>query len=202
MSKVKNVFKCVKNIICWSFIVILITVVIFTLYTKINGNVPTVFGYSILRVSSGSMSPELEVGDVIISKDVENADELKLDDVITFYGQGATEGILVTHKVIKSPYVDENGITMLQTKGVANEFADDEISYDRVKSVMVCKISFLATLYSFFLSPWGLIIFIFLLLIVFVDEIINIVKILTSNDEIENKKDINDIIENIKNSDN
>ena len=199
MNRLKNIFKCVKKVIVVSFLLILTITVIFILISKINGEVPSVFGYSILRVSSGSMSPELEIGDVILSKDVEHPEELKLNDIVTYYGDEETDGLLITHKVIKTMYINQNGQKVIQTKGTANNVPDDEIGVNKIKSVMICKISFLNDLYNLFLSPLGLIIFIGLILLVFVDEIINIVKILTGTDEIESKKDINEIIDNIKN---
>ena len=56
-------------------------------------------------------------------------------------------------------------------------------------------------MYEIFLSPWGLLIFIGLLLFVFFDELLNIVRIVTGNYKDEDEEDINDIIARIQRED-
>lgn len=168
------------------------------LYSRIKGEVPSVFGYSILRVSSGSMEPELMVGDVILVRETQDVQDIKLDDVVTYKGSGELSGMLVTHKVIKAPYIAEDGTCRLQTKGVANDIADSEISADRVVSVMICKIPHLDALYNLFLSPWGLVIFVALILLIFFDELVAFVRALTGNSKsAKDAADINEIIERL-----
>lgn len=188
-----RVLNIIKNVICWTLIVCLVSMLIIFLMARTSGETPSVFGYSILRVSSGSMEPELMVGDVIIDKKIEDYSDIKKGDVVTFKGAGNLSGMLVTHKVIKAPYY-ENGELMIQTRGIANEIADEPILMTAVTGVMVCKVTFLNTVFSVFLSPWGLIILIGLIALVFFDEIIVIVKILTGNYEPEKREDINEII--------
>ncbi len=188
-----RVLNIIKNVICWTLIVCLVSMLIIFLMARTSGETPSVFGYSILRVSSGSMEPELMVGDVIIDKKIEDYSDIKKGDVVTFKGAGNLSGMLVTHKVIKAPYY-ENGELMIQTRGIANEIADEPILMTAVTGVMVYKVTFLNTVFSVFLSPWGLIILIGLIALVFFDEIIVIVKILTGNYEPEKREDINEII--------
>lgn len=202
IDKIKNstafrAARLVKNIICWILILILaITMVIF-LTTRIQGNTPTVFGYTIFRISTGSMEPELMTGDVILDKVVDDETEIAVGDVITFEGGSQFDGKLVTHKVIKAPYTDENGNIMLQTHGIANELDDTPISIDQVRAKMICKIPYIDTLYNLFLSPCGLLIMILLIILVFIDEIINIVKILSGRNETR-LEDIGEIIDRIQ----
>lgn len=202
IDKIKNstafrAARLVKNIICWILILILaITMVIF-LTTRIQGNTPTVFGYTIFRISTGSMEPELMTGDVILDKVVDDETEISVGDVITFEGGSQFDGKLVTHKVIKAPYTDENGNIMLQTHGIANELDDTPISIDQVRAKMICKIPYIDTLYNLFLSPCGLLIMILLIILVFIDEIINIVKILSGRNETR-LEDIGEIIDRIQ----
>lgn len=202
IDKIKNstafrAARLVKNIICWILILILaITMVIF-LTTRIQGNTPTVFGYTIFRISTGSMEPELMTGDIILDKVIDDETEIAVGDVITFEGGSQFDGKLVTHKVIKAPYTDENGNTMLQTHGIANELDDTPISIDQVRAKMICKIPYIDTLYNLFLSPCGLLIMILLIILVFIDEIINIVKILSGRNETR-LEDIGEIIDRIQ----
>ena len=196
-NKVFRIIRLIKNIICWTLIVVLVFTLVLFFTSRINGSTPSVFGYSIFRVSSGSMEPELMVGDIILDKTVDNPEDLKVGDVITFKSSDYGD-LLVTHKVIKAPY-EENGKLMLQTKGIANEVEDKPISVDNVKGIMICKVDYLDTVYNVFLSPWGLLILIALIVIIFFDEIITIVKILTNNDRsVKDADDINEIIDRLQ----
>lgn len=196
-NKVFRIIKLIKNIICWTLIVVLVFTLVVFFMSRINGSTPSVFGYSIFRVSSGSMEPELMVGDIILDKTVDNPEDLKVGDVITFKSSDYGD-MLVTHKVIKAPY-EENGKLMLQTKGIANEVEDKPICVDNVKGIMICKVDYLDTVYNVFLSPWGLLILIALIVIIFFDEIITIVKILTNNDKsVKDADDINEIIDRLQ----
>ena len=196
-NKVFRIIKLIKNIICWTLIAVLVFTLVVFFMSRINGSTPSVFGYSIFRVSSGSMEPELMVGDIILDKTVDNPEDLKVGDVITFKSSDYGD-MLVTHKVIKAPY-EENGKLMLQTKGIANEVEDKPICVDNVKGIMICKVDYLDTVYNVFLSPWGLLILIALIVIIFFDEIITIVKILTNNDKsVKDADDINEIIDRLQ----
>lgn len=208
MEKLKNnkiirALLVVKNIICWTLIICLALLIVMMFYSRIKGEVPSFFGYSILRVSTGSMEPELMIGDVILDKNVSDIKSIEVDDVVTYRGSGELSGMLVTHKVIKAPYLADDGTYYLQTKGVANEIADDEISADKVESVMICKIPYLDSLYNLFLSPWGLAIFIVLILLIFFDELVNFFRVLTGNTtSAKDATDINEIIERLSNENN
>ena len=87
----------------------MLTVIVF-MGSKVNGKTPSLFGYSVLRVSTGSMQPELMIGDVILGKSVDNPTALKVGDIITYRGSGQTEGLLVTHKVVVAPYKTADGV--------------------------------------------------------------------------------------------
>ncbi|MBQ4250664.1 MAG: signal peptidase I [Ruminococcus sp.] len=200
VKKTLNVLRIIKNIVCWTLIIILSFAVITFLLTRFTGGTPSLFGYTLQRVSSGSMVPELEVGDVILSRNLREGDALNEGDIITFDGSDQFGEVNVTHRVIVVPH-DENGVVMLQTKGDANDIADNPIEFSRVKSIVLKKLSFLRTIYDMFLSPWGLLIFIALLLLVFFDELMNIIKIATGNYRDEDEESISEIIERIQRED-
>ena len=200
MKKTLKVCKKIFDVICWIIIAVLVVSVVISVVARFNGSNPSIFGYSVYRVSSGSMSPELEVGDVILGKSVKDPMEIKVGDIVTYKGSGELSGMLITHKVIVAPQ-EENGVIMLQTKGVANEIPDSPISADQVVSVVIYELEFLETFYNFFFSPWGLLVIIALIIIVFIDEVVAIIRNLTGNDVKREKKDINDIIGRIKSED-
>ena len=101
-NKVFRIIKLIKNIICWTLIVVLVFTLVIFFMSRINGSTPSVFGYSIFRVSSGSMEPELMVGDIILDNELDNPEDLKVGDVITFISSDCGDR-LVTHKIIKAP---------------------------------------------------------------------------------------------------
>lgn len=199
MKKVIKVLKKIFDIFSWVLIAVLVASVIISVIAKFNGTNPSIMGYSVYRVSSGSMEPELMVGDVILGKKVDDPMTIKEGDVITYKGSGTLEGKLITHKVIVAP-VEENGVISLQTQGIANNVPDAPITADRVVSVVVKEVAFLTAFYNFFFSPWGLLAIVALIILVFIDEVIAIIRS-TIGLELPKKKDkvdINDIIDRIK----
>ena len=116
------------------------------------------------------------------------------NSTVTFEGSGTTDGMLITHKVIVAPTL-EDGKLMLQTQGIANEIPDDPIDADRIVSIMVCKIPLLRGFYSFFFSPWGLLTIIGLVIFIFIDELMAFIRTLTGNKSPKEAKNIDEIID-------
>ena len=81
---------------------------------------------------------------------------------------------------------------------VANEIADTPIKADRVQSVVICEIEFLAHFYNFFFSSWGLLAVIALIILVFIDELIILVKTIAGVKPKSQQADIDDIIGRIQ----
>ena len=182
--------KKLKNILLASFLVLTFILVVCFVVTRIQGSTPRIFGYQILRISSGSMSPELEVGDIILSKTVKDASALEVGDVITYVGElGSYADKNITHKIIEGPY-DIDGTYYMRTKGVANDYIDPEISEDQVLGKMVCVIPILGALYNFFITPYGLIVVLALLALLFFNEIINLKKAVKNSDSSDDAKEL------------
>ncbi len=197
MKKVVKVAKIIVDVLCWILIAILVIAMVMTLNARLTGSNPSLFGYSVYRVSSGSMEPELMVGDVILSKKIDDPMTLKVGDIVTFKGKGELSGKLITHEVIVAP-TEEDGKIMLQTQGVANDVPDTPIEADRLVSVMITKLGFMNVFYDVFYSPWGLLIIIGLILIVFIDELILFIKSLTGTKSAKEGDDINEIIDRLQ----
>ena len=178
MEKTKNkrsVFRIIKNTLFAIILVTLVGIIVTTIITRINGQTPSLFGYSMFRVATGSMKPELEVGDVILIHDTD-AMKLKVGDVVTYDGKsGEFAGKIVTHRVVKAPYKKDGGY-FIKTKGDANALEDPEISVSDVRGTLVMKVDLLKGLYNFFITPWGLLTIIALVIIAFFNEIVIFVK--------------------------
>lgn len=83
----------------------------------------SVGGYSMFRVSTGSMEPELPIGTLLISKQTPIS-EIEVGDVVNYRSKSADMlGMVITHRVI-SIQKDANGKAYLETKGDANQYPD------------------------------------------------------------------------------
>ena len=96
-------------------VVLAILITIMSLTSKNENGLPKLFGYYIQTVESESMSGTFEKGDIIISKAVK-ADEIKVNDVISFKSLYQNQPIIITHRVIEIEK-NESGITLFTTWG-------------------------------------------------------------------------------------
>lgn len=175
MKKVINILFAVVLLITFVLVMLLV-------FTRLQGKTPQFFGYRILRVSSSSMEPELHVGDIILSKSVEDISSLEVGDIITYNGEvGSYAGKIITHEVAVAPY-ESGGKFYLQTVGIANSYPDPEISEDQVMGKMVCTVPVLSAVYNFFITPWGLAVILGFLAILFVNEIFSLVHLVKEKD--------------------
>lgn len=197
-----SVLHKIKNVVFAVVFVLLGIVMVLTVTTRANGGTPSIFGYSIYRVATPSMTPALEVGDVILVKDCDPL-ELKKGDIITYQGtEGNFKDKKITHRVVEEPYKIGDDY-YLKAKGDSNDFADPEINVSQVVGIYQQKLSVLTWVYDFFLTPWGLLIIIALIITAFFGEIVNLFRAFTGDlPEDENKESIEDIIERIKSQEN
>lgn len=176
-------FEKIKKIIGFILIGILVLVLIYTLVSRISGDTPSIFGYSMLRVSSESMEPELNVGDIILVKEVA-PETLKKGDVITYQGEkGSVAGKLITHQIVSEPY-EKDGLHYFTTRGIKEGALDDpEIDETQILGKVQIKVPIVGTIYDFFTQWYGLAAFAAILLIAFSSEIINLVSILRNKED-------------------
>ena len=165
-------FKKIVNVLSIVLLVFLVLFVTFTLATRVMGNTPSLFGYYFFRVSSNSMEPTLEIGDVVIVKSAD-VDDIHIGDIITYKSQdGSMRGHEVTHRVVDGPY-EKDGVTYFQTKGDAvGAPLDKIITYDQIEGKFVRKMSLVSKLFSFVGTPTGLIVFIGIIVLVFGYELV------------------------------
>jgi len=83
-------------------------------------------GYHPAVVGSGSMSPAICTGDIVIVKNVDPS-EIHVGDIIQYYSD---QGYTVTHRVIKIEETPEGLI--FTTKGDANDVPDKPFKADRI----------------------------------------------------------------------
>lgn len=101
--------------------------VAFTVFTTKPGEAPELFGYSMLRVVSGSMEPEIPTGSLIWVKSCEPS-EVAEGDVISFYSRDVSiAGQINTHRVVAIEF--DGAEYQFETKGDANLNADSYAVY-------------------------------------------------------------------------
>jgi len=135
-----------------------------------SDRIPTILGYKPLTVLSGSMSPVLEAGDMILTK-LTDPEDVKPGDIITYW---ASESTLVTHRVIE--IVDKGGEKAFRTKGDANNVEDGEfVSAEQLVGVMVYKLPYAGYIGRFVRTPQGFVSLVIVpVLLLIVGEIKNI----------------------------
>ena len=104
-------------------LIIAICLCLFAFVQVIDRGYVSFFGYSLFKVTTGSMEPEIPVGALLITKD-EPVDTVEISDIISFFSKEAyMKGRIITHRVVA---IDESatGQLMLTTRGDANTSTD------------------------------------------------------------------------------
>lgn len=122
--KHNKIFEKIKKIIINLIIFILVVIAIISVYAFIQLNVQNkeyinIFGYSVFSAETGSMSPTIEKGDIVIIK---IGDEIRENDIITYQ----KENVLITHRIAKI-----DGDTII-ARGDYNNTDDEPIKKENV----------------------------------------------------------------------
>ena len=179
---VKNIFRGILRALGIALIVLEVVIIIFLVVSRAQGTPPTLFGYQMYFIRTGSMSPYLEPGDVIISKKYDGG-ELKAGrddgDVVTYWGEVRGKTDLITHRVI-DVYED----TVI-TQGEDNNLKDSPITKDEIEAVMVYKTVVIDKIYRVISTAWGFWLFVFApIAALIVSEIVSLVKELKKEKEV------------------
>ena len=131
-------------------LILVIYMVSFSIQKIKNPNKTTSFcGYKTFIIASNSMTPNLNVGDIVFIKENE---AIHNGDIITYRLNNST----VTHRVIET--INSDNKKMYKTKGDANNIADTElVSENQVEGKYIFKIAKLGIITSFFQGKNGII---------------------------------------------
>ncbi len=149
------VVKRVLSAVWWLLVVLLVLLLIEVLGAKLQGKVPSVFGYSVMRIVTGSMEDEIPTGTYILTKKIDPA-EVEVGDIISFYSdEQEIRGMPNTHRVAEIVQGDA-GIEFI-TRGDANP-GDDTVTAkaEKLIGIYVGPLELLGD-FSDFLSNGGLI---------------------------------------------
>ncbi len=131
-GKITKAFRLLIYLIVF---MLLFSTLISVLLSKQSGETPDILGYQLYTIQSGSMSPTLPIGSIILSKKLSNTSALDVGDIVTF----SHNGVIVTHRITE--IVNDNGIKY-RTKGdnPSNTPDIDLLSPKNVKAVFVIKL--------------------------------------------------------------
>lgn len=94
-----SVKKWISGTLTTILTIVLITVLYFSLSSRILGTTPNLFGYQFYAVQSGSMEPGIQTGSIIMVQPDSKSIQYKKGDVITFHKPGDSK-MLITHRIV------------------------------------------------------------------------------------------------------
>lgn len=152
LEKTKG-YKIIKSILkaILSFLVVVFVSVIFI--QRVSNNNITIGGYRIFTIVTESMVPKYQVGDMIISKEVDVSKINKGDDVVYIGSQGDFKDKIVTHQVIDIDI--EGDMYYFHTKGIANTVEDPLVSGEQVYGVVMHKFVLLSKISKLINNIYG-----------------------------------------------
>ena len=124
----KKAIKIIGNILAWILLILALVVTILVFSSNSNNGVSNLFGFMPLTVESPSMEPTIKQDDLIIVREIDDVNDLKVGDVITYRtilkGLENSGDRLNTHRIVE--IVDNNGIKSFVTKGDNNPVNDEQ----------------------------------------------------------------------------
>lgn len=126
----KEKLKFLKKSVVTFLIIIGILISIYSISITVQklkspDKTPTFFGFKTFVVLSGSMEPELNIGDIIIVKEVDD-NKLKVGDIVSYKNSQT----VTTHRITEiSKKADK---TYFKTKGDANNTEDDKLVEENI----------------------------------------------------------------------
>ena len=144
LKKIKEnkILKTIGNILYTLLFILVVLMLLVVVMQRATNNTIAVGGFRMFSVATGSMIPIYEVGDVLVSKEIDGEDIKVGDDLIYQGKKGSFSGKIVTHRVI-SIEKKEDGNYKIITQGVANNAADPEIDQTQVYGKVICNVKIL-----------------------------------------------------------
>lgn len=146
-SIAKKIIKILLKVLYQIFMVLCALLIVIIVFQKITDNNKSVAGYRIFRVVTGSMEPEYDIGEVVISK--ETAPEaIEVGNDIVYFGKfGEYNGKIIMHKVTQID-VEENGERTFHAKGLySGSIEDPQIKASQIYGVVKFRSGILTVLY-------------------------------------------------------
>lgn len=179
-----NLIKKILNVVVTGVLaLVIIAAVTLVLSARFSGDrIPTLNGYKILTVLSGSMEPVIHTGDAIAIRPLAEGEKIGEGDVITFRTK-EKEDMLITHRVMGVVSVNGEPAAYV-TKGDANDSKDlSTVSKEQVIGIYEWRLPYFGYLSNFLHKLMGIIVcVVFPALLIIGSELIKIYKALEEED--------------------
>ena len=192
-KKGNSILKLILNIISWTIFALLILIALFLLYYAIATQIYAKKGekykpaFSLYTIISGSMKPNINVYDVVVDTKVDNPEDIKVGDIITFTSSSSlTYGVTITHRVIAVD--NSNGVYRYRTQGDNNLVPDDTyVEFGNVLGKVLFKVPQLGRV-QFLLLKAGSWLFIILIpsLGIVIYDLLKVLKLAGTKKKIDN----------------
>ena len=165
MNRKKTVQR-IRIVLIVIFIIILYNVILVGISSIDNEESLNLFGYQAYIITSNSMEPEINNGDVVIVRQCKEED-LNINDIITF----DKDGRINTHRITN--IINEEGKVKYITKGDNNSIEDQEkIEFSNIKGKMTIKIPYLGNVIMFIQNQMIILIIVLILLLLLLYKVI------------------------------
>lgn len=144
LKKIKEnkALKIIGNILYVLLFIIVLLMLVVVILQRVSDNSISLGGYRLFTVATGSMEPEYNVGDILLSRQVD-INEIKVGDDVVYRGEeGSFKDKIVTHRVISIR--EENGEKKFTTQGIANTEEDPEIDSSQIYGKVIYKVKTLS----------------------------------------------------------
>lgn len=163
-EKLRKIFKIITIPIV-TFILIIVFYIGYLKFIKKENDI-NILGFRAYMVMTGSMEPNYNIGDIIVTKEIPQKN-IKIGDVINYLSENGKD--TVTHRV--TDIIEKDGKTAYKTKGDNNNSEDvGLVESDRVKGVLLFKISKLGAIITKVLTGTGICVVIVIILLSYLRE--------------------------------
>lgn len=160
---IKKVAKIVLKILYQILVIICLIVAAVIILQKVTASNKSIAGYRIFRVITGSMEPEYDIGQVVISKEVD-PNSIKVGDDIVYLGTyGEYSGKIIMHSVVGIDK-DANGNLNFHARGLHSSSVEDpQIKDSQIYGVVKFKSKILTILYKLATNIYSLFVIVLVL---------------------------------------
>ncbi len=139
LTKRQKIIRGIANVFYFALVGVLVILLYLGVQSRSNGKLPSLFGFYVFNVQTGSMVPTLPIGCYILSRTPADPSAVEPDTIVSFY---LKEGVIVTHRII-ARNVDEDGSVTYLTKGdnSANGIDPTVLTPESIIAVYVLKIT-------------------------------------------------------------
>lgn len=166
ITKRKNREKKLKRIFFVIVVIIIYNIILLSISYLNSQDFDGIFGYKAYKITSSSMEPNINTGDIVITKKPKEKEEVKEGDVVSLL----SDGEIITHRIINIS--EEKGNTQYVTKGDNNNVEDlHRIGFEDIQGMVIITIPYLGNILSFFEDQVFLLIIILIILLMYLYKI-------------------------------